>query len=188
MSENGETIGKECEELNEAYEKRVDDNKLRIEVQYDNIKFILLKELSHYKYIKEYTYEEIIKELDINYNEYHNIKELYEYLKKSEYIIMYEEKKIKINNKEINLIEKKLVNEELIEMLINEIKEIKVKNYNSQNEIINKLLDINEEKDQKIKKLENDLNEIKKKIKELDNNKKDKYKNKINLIDFSSFE
>ena len=64
MSENGETI--QCEELNEAYEKRVDDNKLRIEVQYDNIKFILLKELSHYKHIKEYTYEDIIKELDLS--------------------------------------------------------------------------------------------------------------------------
>ena len=49
---------------------------------------------------------------------------------------MDEGKKIKVNNKEIKLIEKRLKSEETIEMLMNEIKEIKEKN-NNQFETIN---------------------------------------------------
>ena len=173
MSDIGETIEPEFEEMNQTYEKRFNDNKFKIEIKSDYIIFTLIKGLSYYKLIKEYSYDEIIKELDIN--GYHNLKEVYEYLIKSKYEINYEDKKIKINNKEINLIEKKLKNEELIEMLINEIKEIKKeKNNNNQSERIKKLMEANEEKDKRIEKLENDLNEIKIQIKELDNKKKDK--------------
>ena len=173
MSEYPEAIEPE---LNEIYEKRIDDNKLKIEIQNYNIKFTLIKALSLYKYIKDYRYKEFINQLNIN--KCKNIKEVYEYLITSEYTIMDEEKKIKINNKEIKLTEKKLKNEELIEMLIDEIKEIKEKN-NIQNERINKLIQANKEKEQII---ENDIKDIKNKINELDKNKKDKYKKEINLI------
>jgi surface protein len=67
-------------------------------------------------------------------------------------------------------------------MLINEIKEIKAKNNFSQNEKINELMEANKEKDKKIEKLEKDLNEIKMQINELDKNKRDIYKNELNLI------
>ena len=52
-----------------------------------------------------------------------NINEVYDFLIKSEYKIINEEKikKIIINNKEINLNEKLLTNQELIKILIDEI-------------------------------------------------------------------
>ena len=46
--------------------------------------------LSYYKYIKEYKYEEIKKELNIKVN----IEKIYEYLIRSEYKIIKEEKKM----------------------------------------------------------------------------------------------
>ena len=181
MEEEPETIEPEFEEITEVNEKIIDDNKLRIETNKDNIVFIIIKSLSYYKYIKEYNYEEIIKELELDINEYQNISEVYEYLIDCDYIIIYKEKKLKINNKEINLIERKLKNEELIEMLFDEIKEIRTKYY-ERGVKINQLIEKNEEKDKKLKNLEFNYNEIKKKIDELDENKKDKYKNEINII------
>ncbi len=65
MEENQEAIEQEYEEIKEEYEKRINDYKLRIELNKGRIQFILIKGLSHYKYKKEYDYEEIIKELDI---------------------------------------------------------------------------------------------------------------------------
>ena len=74
--------------------------------------------ISNYKYIKKYKYEELKKVLILDYKD---IKEVYEYLIKSEYEIKKEEKKIIINkNKEIELEEKKLKNEEIIKILIDE--------------------------------------------------------------------
>ena len=94
-----ETITPEYEEMKKEYEKKINDDKLRIEINNDKIKIILLIGISYNKYIKEYKYEEIIKELVLDYK---NIKEVYEYLIKSEYEIKKEEKKIIINkNKEI---------------------------------------------------------------------------------------
>ena len=129
-----ETITPEYEEIKKEYEIKINDDKLRIEINNDEIIFILIIGISNYKYIKNYRYEEIKKELKL---EYKNIKEIYEYLIKSEYEIKKEEKKIIINkNKEIKLEEKKLKNKEIINILINEINEIKDNN----NKILNELI------------------------------------------------
>ena len=84
-------------EIKKEYEKKINDDKLRIEINDNIIKFILIG-ISHYKYIKEYKYEEIKKELILDYKD---IKEVYEYLIKSEYEIKREEKKIIINKNKI---------------------------------------------------------------------------------------
>ena len=90
-----ETINPEYEEIKNKYEIKINDNILRIEINNNKIIFILIIGISYYKYIKEYKYEEIIKELEIL--NYKDIKEVYEYLIKSEYEIKKEEKAIVIN-------------------------------------------------------------------------------------------
>ena len=143
--EEQETITPEYEDIKNEYEIKINNNKLRIELNNDEIIFKLIIGLSYYKYIKKYKYEEIIKELEII--KYKNIKEIYKYLIKSEYEIKKEEKKIIINKKkEIKLEEKILKNEEIIRILINEIKE---------------LIKTNEEKEKKINILENEYNNLK---------------------------
>ena len=117
----GETITSEYEEIKKEYEINIDDNKIRIEITNEEITFILMIDISYYKYIKKYKYNEIIKELNI---EYKDIEKLYEYLIRSEYKIIKEKKKIIINNKEITMNQKKLTNEEVIKLLIAEIKNI----------------------------------------------------------------
>ena len=57
--EEQETITPEYEEINKEYEMKVNDNKLRIEINNDEIIFILIIDISYYKYIKKYEYEEI---------------------------------------------------------------------------------------------------------------------------------
>ena len=79
------------EGIKKEYEIKIDDNKLRIRINNDEIIFILILGLAYYKYIKEYKYNEIIRELEIK--EKKDIKEIYEYLIKSEYKIIDEEKK-----------------------------------------------------------------------------------------------
>ena len=79
------------ERINKEYEIKIDDNKLRIIINNYEIIFILILGLAYYKYIKEYKYNEIIRELEIK--EKKDIKETYEYLIKSEYKIIDEEKK-----------------------------------------------------------------------------------------------
>ena len=162
-------------DINEEFEIKIDDNKLRIKINNDEIKFILIIGISHYKYIKKYNYNEIVEELELF--EYKDIKEIYNYLIKSEYIIMNEEKKIIINKKEIKLNEKQLKDKELINLLIGEIEELKDKSNK-----INELIRENKEKDKKIKRLENKYNELKELVYEIDDNIKDKYKDEINLI------
>ena len=53
------------EGIKKEYEIKIDDNKLRIRINNDEIIFILILGLAYYKYIKEYKYNEIIRELDI---------------------------------------------------------------------------------------------------------------------------
>ena len=137
-----ETIIAEYEDIKKEYEIKINNDKIRIEINNDEIIFILMIGLSYYKYIKKYKYEEIIKEFDLL--DIKDIKEVYEYLIRSKYEIIKEEKKIIINkNKEIKLEEKIIKSEEMIKILINEINEIKDKN----NEKINELKILNEEKE-----------------------------------------
>ena len=168
-----ETIENEYIDIKEEYEIKIDDNKLKIEINNDEIIFILIVGISYYKYIKKFKYDEIVKELVLY--EYNDIEEIYKYLIKSEYKIMDEDKKIIINNKEIKLNEKLLKDNELIKLLIEEVKEIKDKK-------INEFIRENEEKENKIKRIENKYNELKELVYEIDDNIKDKYKDKINLI------
>ena len=97
--EEQEAITQEYEDINKEYEIKINDNKLRIELNNDEIIFILIIGISYYKYIKKYKYDEIVKELELY--KYNDIKEIYNYLIKNEYKIMNEEKKIIIffNNK-----------------------------------------------------------------------------------------
>ena len=76
--------------MKEEYEMKINDDKLKIEINNNEIAFMLIIGISNYKYIKEYKYEEIKKELKLDYKD---IKEIFEYLKKSEYEIKIEEKK-----------------------------------------------------------------------------------------------
>ena len=167
----------EYEEINKEYEIKINNGKIRIEINKNKITFILIMGISYYKYIKEYKCEEIIKELDIL--DYKDIKEVYEYLIRSKYEIIKEGNKIIINkSKEIKLEEIIINNEEMIKILINEINEMKDNN----NKRLNELIKMNEEKERKINILENKYNELKEIVYELDDNIKDKYRDEINLI------
>ena len=100
--------------------KTINDNKIKIVLNEDEIRFIIMIGISYYKYVREYKYEDIRKELNIK-----DIENIYEYLIKSEYEIIEEDKKLIINKKEIKLEEKELTDNEMIKVLIEEIKEIK---------------------------------------------------------------
>ena len=177
MSDQQETITPKDEEIKKEYEIKIKDNRLRIEINNDKIIFILIIGISNYKYIKQYEYEEIIKELEIL--DFKDIEEIYKYLLKCEYEIKKEEKIIIINkSKEIKLDRKLLKNEEIIKILIKEINEIK----DNTNEKIKELITMNEEKKKKINILENKFNILKKEVIKFLKNKKDKNRDEINLI------
>ena len=50
--DNQETIESESTDIKEEYEIKMDDNKLRIEINNDEIIFILMIGIPEYKYIK----------------------------------------------------------------------------------------------------------------------------------------
>ena len=60
-----DTIDPEYIEKHKEYVKTINDNKIKIEINEDEIKFTTMIGISYYQYIKEYKYEEIIRELDI---------------------------------------------------------------------------------------------------------------------------
>jgi chromosome segregation ATPase len=161
-----------------GYESITDDNNLRIIMNNDEIIFFVVLGLPSFNYIKTYKYNEIIKELNIP--ECKDIEEVFDYLMKSGYTIIEEEKKLIINNnKEIQLKEINMEYGELIKVLMDEIKELKDQN-DQLNEKINEIIKKNKDREIKINKLEKKYNELNKKINELEENKKDK--EKINLI------
>ena len=148
-----ETIEPEYLEIKKEYEIKVDDNKIRIEMDNNEIIFTLFIDLSFNKYIKRFKIDEFRKKYKISEKD---IKEIYNYLINCEYEINEKEKKLIINDeKEIKLEEEiRLTNEEMIKELILEIKNIK-----------------------------KEKNELENQVYELDNIvNKDKYKNEINLI------
>ena len=104
---------------------------------------------------------------------YNDIKEVYNYLINNKYKIIKEDKKIILNNKEIILYEKQLTNEELLKVLVEEIREIKDDNKNiNENREVNK-----KDNDNEIKKLENIYNELKDLAYEVDDDIKNQNKN-----------
>ena len=104
----------------EYFEVKINNHKLRIEINNDKLIFILAADLSYYKYIKEYYFDEIVKEL--NLLEYKDINDVYNNLIKSEFKVINNENKIIIFDKEIQLNEKLLTNDEILKMLMDEIK------------------------------------------------------------------
>ena len=163
-----ETIDLESIEKNKKFVKIVNNNKIKIVLNENEIKFIIMIGISYYKYIRQYKYEEIIKELNIK----DNIEKIYDYLVNSEYKIIEEEKKLIINDKnEIKLYEEELTDNEMIKVLIEEIKEIKYKN----KEEIEKINKLNLEK---IKNLENECKYLKEKINCIEQN----INEEINLV------
>ena len=120
-----ETIEPEHIEFKEEHEIKINDNKIRIEVNNNEIIFSLFIDLSFNKYIKRFKHDEFRKKYEIS--EKKDLKEIYNDLINYKYEINEKEKKIIFNNeKEIKLEENiKLTNEEMIKELIIEIKNIK---------------------------------------------------------------
>ena len=166
-----DTIEPEYIEKKKEMDKIINDNKIKIVLNEDEIRFIIMIGISFYQYVKEYKYEDIKKELNFK-----DIENIYEYLMKSEYEIIEEDKKLIINKKEIKLDEKELTDNEMIKILIEEIKEIK----NENKKEFEKLNILNKEKDNKIKILENECKELKEKINDLEESII--YKDEINLV------
>ena len=82
-----DTIEPEYIEKRKEFVKAVRDNKIKIVLNEDEIRFIIMIGITYYKYVGEYKYEDIRKILNIKGN-------VYEYLMKSEYEIKEEEKKL----------------------------------------------------------------------------------------------
>ena len=120
-----ETIEPQYIEIKKEYEIKVDDNKIRIEINNNEIIYSLIIDLSFNKYIKRFKHDEFKKKFDIS--EEKNIKEIYNLLIQFEYEINVKDKKLIINDKkEIKLEEEiRLTNEEMIKQLIFEIKNMK---------------------------------------------------------------
>ena len=150
-----ETIEPQYVEIKKEYEIKVDDNKIRIEINNNEIIFSLIIDLSFNKYIKRFKIDEFKEKFEVSKNA--DINDIYNYLINFEYEINEKEKKIIFGFgeywKEIKLEEEiRLTNEEIIKELIFEIKYMKKEKY-----------------------------ELEKQVYELDNIV-NKYKNEINLI------
>ena len=123
--EEPETIEPEYLDIKKDYEIKIDDNKIKIEMNKEEIIFSLFIDLSFNKYIKIFKYDEFIKIYEISKDK--DINKIYNTLIKYKYEINEKEKKIIFNNgKEIKFEENiKLTNEEMIKELIIEIKILK---------------------------------------------------------------
>ena len=128
--EEAETIEPECLEINEEHEIRIDDNKMVVEMNDNEIIFSLILDLSFNKYIKRFKHNIFIKEFEISEEE--DLKDIYNEIINSEYKINEKEKQLIINDeKEIKIEEViKLTNEEMIKELMLEIKNMKKKKMN----------------------------------------------------------
>jgi len=154
--EEQETIEPEYLEFKKEHEINIEHNKIKIEMNNNEIIFSLFIDLSFNKYIKRFKIKEFRNKYEIS--EEKNLEEIFNDFINIEYKINEKEKKlIFIFNyeKEIKFEEEiKLTNEEMIKELILEIKNMR-----------------------------NEKNELEKQVYELDNIvNKDKYKNEINLI------
>ena len=147
-----ETIEPDYLEIKKEHEIKIDDNKIRIEINNNEIIFTLIIDLSFNKYIKRFNLYDFRKKFRIS--EEKDINELYNDIINYEYEINEKEKKNNWYGREIKLNEEiRLTSEEMIKELIFEIKKIKK---------------------EKI--------ELEKQVYELDNIvNKDKYKTEINL-------
>jgi len=185
-------------------------------IPYEKIHFNIrqVNNISFYYYEKDYDYEEITKILLLQRNYYDNINKIFKFydtaLKRNKVSLTQDkQKKIMILSLKkvldfdeieccLNLIEKKITNEEMITILFNEIKEMKlnqnkrhdyninnINNYenNENNEMIQTLIKKNEQLEKKINfiideniKLKNSISELKNTLEEINkkNNKEEK--------------
>ena len=116
--EEPKTIEPEYLEIKKEHEIRIDDNKIRIEMNNNEIIFTLIIDLYFNKYIKRYKHDSFKKEFEIRKEE--SMINVYNDLINYEYEINEKEKKLIINDKkEIKLEEEiRLANEEMIKELI----------------------------------------------------------------------
>ena len=122
-----ETIEPETVEFNKEHEIRIDDNKIRIEMNNNEIIFTLIIDLSFNKYIKRFKIDEFKKKFEIEKEK--DLEDLYDDIINYDYEIDEKEKKIIFDDdKEIKLeVNIRLTNEEMIKELILEIKNINFK-------------------------------------------------------------
>jgi hypothetical protein len=79
--EEQETIEPESTKKENKFEIQENDNKIKIEINNDEIIFTIMIGISYYKFIRKYKYDKIKKELDLL--EYKDIEKIYYYLIKS---------------------------------------------------------------------------------------------------------
>ena len=90
--EEPETIEPEYLEIKEGHEIRIDDNKIRIEMNNNEIIFTLIMDLSFNKYIKRYKHESFKEEFEMPKEE--TMKNIYNDLINYEYEINEKEKSL----------------------------------------------------------------------------------------------
>ena len=203
---------KNCEVVeNKEYELNLDKDTYLLKMDlYSNqkISFTIRQtnNISFYYFYKEYSYEELIKNLFLPVQQYDNIKKVFSFydtaiIKNKVTLIQEKEKKNMILLLKIALFfedieaklflnEIKLTNEEMLKILFDEIRQIKIKglptnnknekkeniNDNNNNEIINTLIKKNEELEKKINTIQEEKN---REIKEL----KDSLNKYIDFLD-----
>ena len=87
-----ETIEPQYVEIKKEHEIKVDDNKIRIEINNNEIIFSLIIDLSFNKYIKRFKIDEFKEKFE--FSEDDDIKDIYIYLINVEYEINEKEKKL----------------------------------------------------------------------------------------------
>ena len=147
-----EWIETEKEELKKEFELDYENNsyKLKIEIEKNQKNLIfeikLISEISFYIFEKKYKYERIIKDFNLQANEFKNIIKIYELIKEFEIINKNDDYiKLKVNKKYEVLVEKRK-NDNIIENLVNKM---------------NELIRENNDKEKRIKILENEVKKLK---------------------------
>ena len=161
-------VNEQAEKQSENVEKTehtiiIDNDKIKIEIVNDEIKFTLTNGVSYHGYVKAYKYEEITGAIGLS--DCKDLKEVFNKLIDSEFKIKKETNQIIVNNKEITLEKVDFTDKDVIQLLTDEV--------NSQNKIIAELREQNA-------KLENDYKTFREEFEEFERNSR--YKEEINLI------
>ena len=123
--EEPETIEPEYVEFNRENEIIIEDNKIRIEMNNNEIIFSLIIDLSLNKYIKRFKHDEFRKKYEMFKEK--DLKEIYNDLINYEFEINEKEKKLIFDEGKVIKLEEevRLTNEEMIKELIYEINNMK---------------------------------------------------------------
>ena len=153
-----EEVAKDSENLEKTeHEILKENNKINIKIENDEIQFTLTTiGVSLCKYTKAYKYEEITSALELSNCK--DLKEVFKSLIESAYDVKKENKQILVNGKELTLDEIQLNDKEVIQLLVNEVSDLREKNA----------------------KLESDVNDLKNQMYEFE--RTSRYKEEINLV------